>query len=365
MTSILRSFLVALGFKVDTVGLGRYNAAVNKTTSVTQNLGRTALWAATAVVASVALIARQLEKLYFSSLKTDDSVTNLKAFAFGMGAAGIASEKAIGMVEQFSLLLQQDPSKLPLLRALGVQANTATAQLDELIVRLQRMPNFYQRVAYAEMFGISADDLRTLERTTADRAKAEKEFRDVTKQYGVDFDKAAKNAHEFDRALASVHGRFQGISTLFAAEMMPALTEWLREFSKVLDNLAMLINIWAGKDEAGKAAAPGDGTAEPKKGGAAAVAAFLNNKLMDDFRGPNGEDNFFTRGGLLGMDWKRLAYDAAPNKANFERTFGAPPDVNVKVEVHTRDPQTEVVVTGAGREPLGQDTARNVTGVSR
>ncbi|HET6804874.1 MAG TPA: hypothetical protein VFH59_05455, partial [Frateuria sp.] len=87
-TSVIREFLVRLGYKVDSTGERKFIDGVKHVTEETQKLGLAAAAAATAVAAAVTKMASNLEDLYFMSQRTGASAQNIKAIGFAASQMG-------------------------------------------------------------------------------------------------------------------------------------------------------------------------------------------------------------------------------------------------------------------------------------
>lgn len=350
---ILRQFLVSLGFRVDGNSLGAFNRAAALTTRGAVGIGRAAVWASVAVTGMVAVMARQLEKLYFVTLRTGESAENIEAFAFGAERAGIAADRARGMLANFALLLQTDPSKLPLLRAFGVTADTADAQLNQLVHVLGRYHPMVQKM-FGEMFGLDYGDMVAMRKTEGIRAAQQREVHNVLYDYGVDLQLATENAAKFQTALDNLGLRFSTLGKKFFQDVSP----W---FEAKIKDLTALVDRIAGAEKQG--AAPTTGLVGPGARGAAVSGArdFLSNQLVRfmEFMTPAYEDYSESMGrGVKGFGPSKAELRDMYASEEALRILMQAPTVNVTI--NTTDPHTTVDVDGrvVGQVPLGPDQAR-------
>lgn len=348
--SVLRSFLVALGFRIDATGLNGFNRAVGSADRGVHTLGRRAAWAATAVIGAVAVMARSLDKLYFTSLRSGDTAANIENFAYGMQFAGISADKARGMVEAFSLELRRNPGKLALLRALGVQSNEATGQLNELAVVLKRFPD-YVAAGFADQFGVNMGDLIAMQKTAGERARQERDARQFAKDIDLDIDKATKTAHEFDNVLRQLQERARLVGMAFFETFQQPIKAALDYLNTTMKGAGELMAEQRRIQEGGKVPEPGESGYIPgmQRGNWADIFRIAGYGLSEaSWNGINALTDTDLRA-ALGQSYE-------DTKA---RTAWPAPQVSVTV--NTRDPETTVSVDGqpVGQVPLGPSTARN------
>lgn len=350
--ALLKSFLIALGFRVDAASMQRFNTAVASSERGVRGLGRSAIWASTAVIGAVALMARSLDKLYFTSLRTGDTAENIEAFAFGMQRAGISTEHARAMLEGFSMELRRNPGKMALLEALGVHAKGAQAQLNGLVSVLSKMP-FYVGAMYAEQFGVSPDDLLIMQKTMATRAQAEKEMRSFARDADINLTDATKAANDFSNAIAGIGEKFRLISAAFVQTMAPWLTEQLKNVNDALASAGRLL--------AEIRQNPGD--KNPKPGEAGYIPGMRQGDWMDPLRifGYGLMEAERQNPGYLFRSGQALG--SVVDEAKDRTAWPAQPPPAVNVTIHTSDPSTTVDVNGRNvtDNPLGPSAARNLS----
>src|SRR6267154_3115233 len=107
--NILKSYLVAIGFKLDEQDYKKFKDSQLETEKRTKNLSKAfADFAKVGIGASVVLgatvikVTNDLEKLHFQAQKSGTSAQNLKAFGDAAAQIGIQAEDAMGIVQQFN-----------------------------------------------------------------------------------------------------------------------------------------------------------------------------------------------------------------------------------------------------------------------
>lgn len=161
-STVIREFLVALGFKIDTPSAEKFQTAIGKATKDAVGLGEAVLATAAAVEVMVTKVARQFEDLYYLSQRTNSSVVALQAWAFGAKQIGISSDSARSAVEGLTQAMRLSPGVGGLLNQLGVKtAGRGSVQiLDDVLGRLKALFPYYQAAGFANTLGIPEDVLQ-------------------------------------------------------------------------------------------------------------------------------------------------------------------------------------------------------------
>jgi len=198
-SSVIREFLVALGFKTDKPALDQFEGGIEKATKSVVRLASAIEATALAVAAGVTRMSSNLEALYFASIKTNASAANLKAFDRGMQNLGTQAGEALESVQGLTRAIRENPGVEGLLTGLGVRTRGELGELrdtTDLILDLgERFRNMPYHLAnqYAGMLGISEDTLRAMR-----SAGFEEEIDRMRKNMeGTDWTKATVDAHEF------------------------------------------------------------------------------------------------------------------------------------------------------------------------
>jgi hypothetical protein len=165
-SSVIREFLVGLGFKVDEQGLKKFNDGVTGTTaSVTKfaiAIGTTAL----AVGKMVASVSKDFDDLYFSAKKAGSSAESMQALGQAAESFGVSASAAKASAHSLFMTLQKNPGTEGIFKSLGIQTRDAKGQLldtEKLMMgffaKAKNMPT-YLAYQYGGMLGISDDMLQ-------------------------------------------------------------------------------------------------------------------------------------------------------------------------------------------------------------
>lgn len=244
---ILREYLIKLGFKSDENSLKKFTGGVTNAAKAAGKLALAIESAAAAVVIGVTAMAGHLEDLYFQSKRTGASATNLRAFVTAAKNIAGAGDEAHQSIEGLARFMRDQPGAEGFLKTVGVDARDANGQLrdtTDILVGLGKKfadMDFYVAKRYAETLGISENALRAM---TSGQFPAEMEKqRELLKNAG--FDKAARDAHDFDVKLRELTANISVASTTMGNSLINALgpqmnaaTEW---FSRNADKIAQIL----------------------------------------------------------------------------------------------------------------------------
>jgi hypothetical protein len=202
-SSVIRSFLVNLGFQTDENALKNFTGGISKATKAVGGLAFAVEAMVTTVVIGVQKFASNLEALYFASKRTGSSATELMAFDRTMQNFGASAGEALGSVENLARLVRQNPGYENLLTSLGVQVRhlkdgsiDAGAAMVQLAGRFRAMP-MYMAEQWASQLGISEKVMLGMR-----DGSFESEMKRVQKNVANQgLEKATEDAHRFMVAL--------------------------------------------------------------------------------------------------------------------------------------------------------------------
>lgn len=210
---VIREFLVQLGFKTDEKSHKKFTEGINGATKGVEKLVTSIAGAALTVAAGVSAFAANMEALYFASMKTGASATNLKAFEKSAQNFGVASGEALSSVQNLARWMRETPAAEGFLRSLGVEALDANGNLKdttEIMIGLGqtlRSKPYYLAKQYADIFGISEDTLRAMLRGDFEAEIAKQ--REALANAG--FEDASEKAHKFMMRLRDLEVRIEAV----------------------------------------------------------------------------------------------------------------------------------------------------------
>ena len=232
--TIIREFLVALGYKVDEKGLKKFKGGVEDATTSVVRMVATIEGAAIAIGVGVAAFASKLEGLYFVSQRTGATVTSLKAVEFSAKNLGISAETARGSVEALARFMRNNPAGESYIASLGVQTRNANGELRDTVDimadlggELAKKPTFLAS-QYGNLLGI--DENLLLAMRSGEFSKYLQQYREMAAKTG--FDKAANDSHKFMVALRDLGAVWDGFTARLESSLVQRLGPKLGEVQK-------------------------------------------------------------------------------------------------------------------------------------
>lgn len=146
-SSVIREFLVALGFKIDVDSEKKFRDGVEGATKKTEELdkaqvkaGKSAVTMAAAFVGATAFVAartvdfaQKLENLHFAARRTNSAASSLKAVANAAQDVGVSADQAQSSIENVARFMRNNPSGESYIGSLGVQTRDANGQLRDTV----------------------------------------------------------------------------------------------------------------------------------------------------------------------------------------------------------------------------------------
>ena len=203
-TDVLKEFLVALGFKIDSAQYKKFTDSVTGATFNVEKLGAATAAAVIGTTAAIAKVSEVMDKLYYVSQRTGSSVSSIMAFDYGVSQLGGSADAAQASLENLGHFIRAYPGSGQFLTQLGVapeHVKDAAAALKDLIPILKAMPQ-YQGLAYANMLGM--DEKTFLALTSGDLTKQIDDYNERISKAGVNAQGAAEKGSAFMKAIRGV-----------------------------------------------------------------------------------------------------------------------------------------------------------------
>jgi plasmid maintenance system antidote protein VapI len=239
-SSVIKEFLVALGFTVSEAGLKKFGDGIATAGKQTVAFAATVVAAQVAVNAFVVEAAENFEKLYYASQRAGTSAENLKALQYGFSQIGLGADAATQTLESFALALKMNPAQEGFLRSLGIATRDAPGKMRDTAAivtdfakKLSSMPPWLAG-QMAQMFGISAQQLFQMQRYARELEKAQQDSRTTAKAFGVDLDEYGLKSHEFMVGLRQLGNDVDMIWAKVSGELIKNLLPTLDKFHDFL-----------------------------------------------------------------------------------------------------------------------------------
>jgi hypothetical protein len=157
MSSPLKEYLVALGFKIDDATYKKFNAALATSAKEAAGLGSVVVGAATAIGVSVEKVAEEYRNLGFVAQRTGETVSSLKNFSYAAKQIGIDVGSSQSALESFAAAMRLNPGVKAFVQANGGTGKDTIEQLTNFVAQQKALygeSNYYVAAMKAQLAGI-------------------------------------------------------------------------------------------------------------------------------------------------------------------------------------------------------------------
>lgn len=228
---VIKEFLVSIGYKTDETSLRKFTLSLQSVTKTVLKLGTAVVATAAAVVAGVKIISGEMERLYYASQRTGETVGNIMALRYAAGQIGLTADQAQASLEGFTRTLRLNPGMNGLLQQLGVTGNGPLEQFESFIGKMKQMQP-YIAAQYAGLFGIDPDTLLMLENGLPKIQAAQEKYRQKLGSFGINPERAAQAGVEFDNSVRDLTNDIHLFWVLLQEHLAPVLAQISTEFEK-------------------------------------------------------------------------------------------------------------------------------------
>lgn len=228
---VIKSFLVSIGYQTDETSLRKFTLSLESVTKKVMALGVGVAATAVAVVTGVKIISGEMERLYYASQRTGETVGNIMALRYAAGQIGLTADQAQASLEGFTRTLRLNPGMNGLLSQLGVTGKGPLEQFESFISKMRQMKP-YIAAQYAALFGIDPDTLLMLEQGQEKRLAAEEKYRQKLSANHIDPDRAADAGRQFDNSIRDITDDIHLFWVLLQEHLAPVLTTIAERFAK-------------------------------------------------------------------------------------------------------------------------------------
>jgi hypothetical protein len=228
---VIKEFLVSIGYKTDETSLRKFTLSLQSVTKTVLKLGAAVVATATAVVAGVKIISGEMERLYYASQRTGETVGNIMALRYAAGQIGLTADQAQSSLEGFTRTLRLNPGMNGLLTQLGVTGNGPLEQFESFIGKMKQMQP-YIAAQYAGLFGIDPDTLLMLENGLPKIQAAQDKYRSKLGSFGINPERAAQAGVEFDNSVRDLTNDIHLFWVLLQEHLAPVLAEISTQFEQ-------------------------------------------------------------------------------------------------------------------------------------
>lgn len=198
--TVIKDFLVAIGFKSDSAGAKKMNDELVSVENRVKLLQQAFIGMATSIVGAVAKTSGEMEKLYYSSQRIGASAGNIRAFQGAISQMGGSAEGAMQSMEALAQKIRQSPGMEKMVQGIGVATREANGEMRDQVEmykdfhkQLSGM-DYYRANAYGNAFGWDENTLMAIRDPAF--AKNLDKYQALQKSMGMN-DDLAKSGKEF------------------------------------------------------------------------------------------------------------------------------------------------------------------------
>lgn len=238
-STILREFLVSIGFDVKQAEFRDFQSKMNGVAAQFTELGKIAMATGAALAATITKTASEMERLYFTSERTGGSIKDLLSLKFAGNIFGI--ENIAGAVENLSAALRANPGLAMFFQQLGIkETSSGTQNLINLVTQLQKLGppgtiGYAIASQIAGTFGISENQLVMLEKFLPQIKDFVKQFQAALARSGVNIEKLGKDSFQFMQDVGKLVASTAILAMQFEQDVLPAAEDIVHFLQKCVD----------------------------------------------------------------------------------------------------------------------------------
>lgn len=247
---IIRSYLIALGYKPNEEELKKFDTNIKRTEKVVNELGSSILKVGSVVSAEVEEMSRHLEDLYFVAQRSNAAAGNLMSLRYAADQVGVGNNAITSSIEGLRRSMNLNPGTEGLVQRLGVQTRDAnnglrdtTQIMNDLVGKLKEMggpgtPGFAVASRYAQMLGMDPDTLLMLEKNFAQFKQDQDDYRQRVASAGLNQKDIFNQSHQFQRDLRKLSSDVEIFGQLMERDFIGPL-DW---FINTADSVVQGVN---------------------------------------------------------------------------------------------------------------------------
>lgn len=316
---VIREFLAKLGFSVDVPSFRTWVGWLKKGTVSANALTASILGIVVAIEALVYAFARQMERLYYASIRTRATVGEIQGLEFALGQVGVEAEAARALLETLGANIRTNPATTGLLRMFGV-VSEGKKQTEVVLDLLEKLSTRFKGRQYQigarfaeRLLGIDERTYFQLTRNLPEIRRAMAERERMNREAGVDPEEQAKKAREFMNELRALWTKVTILGGKFAEEMMPVLKEINGLADRVITIMNWMSGTVVGKVLAGATKYAASGILGQAFGGQDLMSD-LARSALDAMRGPPDKRPTPPAGAVSGQITRQPSVEGFPRE---------------------------------------------------
>lgn len=247
--TVIKEFLVGLGFQVDEAGLSKFDEGISSASINIAAFGVASVAAAGAVIAFVGSVADQLDAVGDVADRIGTTAEELMRLQYVATLSGSSADAAASSMESLGRIAGEAAQGIgrgaKVFADLGISAKDATGKLKPTTQLLADVGDKIKDLSRQEQVAVLSKlgiDPSMIGAITGGMQELASEFDELYKAAGVDLNKAAEASGTFNDALDRLGMTFDAVKTAVAVKFMPQIArgiDTVRQF--LVQNLPKII----------------------------------------------------------------------------------------------------------------------------
>lgn len=247
---VIKEFLVGLGFEVDEAGMANFSAGVTKATLTVAAIGAAAVAAAGMITSFVAGVADQFDQVGDLADRVNTTAEEVMRLGYVATLTGSDVDSANRSLEGLSKTAGEAALGIgrgaKIFEDLGLKAKDGNGKLKDTSVLISEIGTKIKDMARGEQLAVLSKlgiDPTMVNALTTDISGLAAEFDNLYKAAGIDANKAAESAGEFNDSMDRLKMTFNAIKSAVGLKFMNQIRMGIDALRKFLvENMPKIIN---------------------------------------------------------------------------------------------------------------------------
>lgn len=239
-TSVLREFLVDLGFRVDAASETKFREASEGADKRMKAFAGTLTVASAALSAYLTAATSKLNGLAISSNRVGASANNITSFQYAVQQMGGSAQAALQSLDGMAQKMRDMPGYKGVFTHFGIDPDKEKDNVESLLKLFNsdkfKAQSYSTQKAFADKLGIDDQTFRALQDPAT--LQAYREHNAYLEKMGVNLDESSKGARDLTNAVNELYSKLEGPAMKVAGDMAGDFAVALKAVNAQLDVLA-------------------------------------------------------------------------------------------------------------------------------
>lgn len=249
MSTVIKEFLVGLGFEVDDSSAKKFSSGVASATTKVAALGAAAVAAAGAVTTFVGAVANRLDTVSDAAIRIGTTAEELMRLQFAATLSDSSAQAAASSLQNLGRRAGEAAMGMgrgkEIFERLGIELKDGNGELKASTDLMRELGHEIkdlergEQLAIIERLGIDPTMLQTV---VGGLDALGAEFDQLYAAAGVNLNEAAQTSSDFNDALARLKMTFEAATTAIAVRLMPKIAEAFDAVRKIfIENMPQIV----------------------------------------------------------------------------------------------------------------------------